>query len=84
MSLSGQSVEGSNHVEAERAITDGQWKGAMLEGCSNRHALFEGLVSSRRIDHPGWIISTLALMPRSTMFGLTDSSYWIDLTFTSP
>ena len=26
--LSGRSVEGSSHIEAERAIMDGQWKGA--------------------------------------------------------
>ena len=28
VSLSGWSVEGSSHIEAERAIMDGQWKGA--------------------------------------------------------
>ena len=43
-------MEGSHHVEAERAIMDGQWKGAMLEGRSNRHALFECLVDFRKPD----------------------------------
>ena len=28
VSLSGRSVEGSSHIEAERVIMDGQWKGA--------------------------------------------------------
>ncbi len=35
--LSGRSVEGLDHVGLERAIMDGQWKGVMLEGGSNRH-----------------------------------------------
>ena len=30
MGQSGRSVEGSSHIEAERAIMDGQWKGESL------------------------------------------------------
>ena len=43
MGLSGRSVEGLDHVEAERAITDGQWKG---ESWRVKNVITEGLQES--------------------------------------
>ena len=49
----GLSVEGSNHVEAERAIMDGQWKAETYEGFPT------DMPSSRVLWKPGKWMSKL-------------------------